>query len=113
MIFDFQRWGWGARSRDTLGSTLGRNLVLPALACDALDQFCSVQPAASPPLVPMVRKNFFLRNRDVALRPSVPPLNPPRPSGPLWLHEIKHDGFRVIACKDGAQVRLYNVQATT
>ena len=35
-------------------------------------------------------------------------LSPPPPSGPLWLHEIKHDGFRVIACKDGAQVRLYS-----
>ena len=23
--------------------------------------------------------------------------------GALWLHEIKHDGFRVIARKDGAQ----------
>jgi len=25
------------------------------------------------------------------------------PSGELWLHEIKHDGFRVIARKDGAK----------
>jgi ATP-dependent DNA ligase len=25
-----------------------------------------------------------------------------------WLHEIKHDGFRVIARKDGKQVRLYS-----
>jgi bifunctional non-homologous end joining protein LigD len=30
------------------------------------------------------------------------------PSGGLWLHEIKHDGFRVIARKDGEQVRLYS-----
>jgi ATP-dependent DNA ligase len=30
------------------------------------------------------------------------------PSGPLWVHEIKHDGFRVIARKKGAQVRLYS-----
>jgi hypothetical protein len=30
------------------------------------------------------------------------------PSGPLWLHEIKHDGFRVIARKDGSKVRLYS-----
>ena len=30
------------------------------------------------------------------------------PSGPLWLHEIKHDGFRVIARKDGQRVRLYS-----
>jgi ATP-dependent DNA ligase len=30
------------------------------------------------------------------------------PSGGGWLHEIKHDGFRVIARKDGARVRLYS-----
>ena len=42
----------------------------------------------------------------------VPPCLPTKsavpPSGPLWLHEIKHDGFRVIACKDGTRVRLYS-----
>jgi ATP-dependent DNA ligase len=30
------------------------------------------------------------------------------PSGEQWLHEIKHDGFRVIARKDGNRVRLYS-----
>jgi bifunctional non-homologous end joining protein LigD len=30
------------------------------------------------------------------------------PSGDPWLHEIKHDGFRVIARKDGDRVRLYS-----
>src|SRR5262245_43220209 len=30
------------------------------------------------------------------------------PSGSQWLHEIKHDGFRSIARKTGAQVRLYS-----
>jgi bifunctional non-homologous end joining protein LigD len=30
------------------------------------------------------------------------------PSGGLWLHEIQHDGFRVIARKDGDAVRLYS-----
>jgi len=30
------------------------------------------------------------------------------PAGSLWLHEIKHDGFRVIARKDGERVRLYS-----
>jgi hypothetical protein len=29
------------------------------------------------------------------------------PSGALWLHEIKHDGFRVIARKNGHRVKLY------
>jgi ATP-dependent DNA ligase len=30
------------------------------------------------------------------------------PSGSQWLHEINHDGFRIIARKTGAQVRLYS-----
>src|SRR5262249_42443496 len=30
------------------------------------------------------------------------------PSGGLWLHEIKHDGFRIIARKNGERVRLYS-----
>jgi bifunctional non-homologous end joining protein LigD len=30
------------------------------------------------------------------------------PSGGLWLHEIKHDGFRVIARKEGPRLRLYS-----
>jgi hypothetical protein len=30
------------------------------------------------------------------------------PAGGQWLHEIKHDGFRIIARKDGDRVRLYS-----
>jgi ATP-dependent DNA ligase len=30
------------------------------------------------------------------------------PSGGPWLHEIKHDGVRIIARKDGERVRLYS-----
>jgi bifunctional non-homologous end joining protein LigD len=29
------------------------------------------------------------------------------PSGPGWLHEIKFDGYRVIASKDVERVRLW------
>jgi bifunctional non-homologous end joining protein LigD len=36
------------------------------------------------------------------------PTNAPTPSGAEWVHEIKHDGFRVIARKDGNRVRLYS-----
>jgi len=30
------------------------------------------------------------------------------PSAPGWLHEIKHDGFRILARRDSAGVRLIN-----
>src|SRR5688500_8326434 len=29
-------------------------------------------------------------------------------SGPQWIHEIKHDGYRIIACKSGERVRLWS-----
>ncbi len=29
------------------------------------------------------------------------------PSGPSWIHEIKHDGFRILARRNGAGVRLF------
>jgi bifunctional non-homologous end joining protein LigD len=42
----------------------------------------------------------------------IPPCLPTKaqqpPCGEAWLHEIKHDGFRVIARKDGHRVRLYS-----
>jgi bifunctional non-homologous end joining protein LigD len=40
--------------------------------------------------------------------PCLPTKAPHPPSGDVWLHEIKHDGFRVIARKDGDRVRLYS-----
>jgi bifunctional non-homologous end joining protein LigD len=42
------------------------------------------------------------------IAPCLPSSAPQAPSGEVWLHEIKHDGFRVIARKDGARVRLYS-----
>jgi bifunctional non-homologous end joining protein LigD len=29
------------------------------------------------------------------------------PSGPLWIHEIKHDGFRLMVRRQGARVRCF------
>ena len=42
------------------------------------------------------------------IAPCLPSSASQPPSGEEWLHEIKHDGFRVIARKDGASVRLYS-----
>jgi bifunctional non-homologous end joining protein LigD len=33
------------------------------------------------------------------------------PSGPDWVHEIKHDGYRMIVRRDGPTVRLYSRNA--
>jgi bifunctional non-homologous end joining protein LigD len=42
------------------------------------------------------------------LPPCLPIKAPQPPSGDIWLHEIKLDGFRVIARKNGERVRLYS-----
>ncbi len=38
--------------------------------------------------------------------PCLPRLAKEPPAGPGWIHEIKHDGFRIIAHRDNADVRL-------
>jgi len=40
--------------------------------------------------------------------PCLPTKTHEPPSGGLWIHEIKHDGFRIIARKNGERVRLYS-----
>ena len=42
------------------------------------------------------------------IAPCLPTRTDRLPSGSEWLHEIKHDRFRVIARKNGAQMRLYS-----
>ncbi|HEY2534835.1 MAG TPA: DNA ligase [Xanthobacteraceae bacterium] len=41
------------------------------------------------------------------VEPCLPSLIKQPPTGPDWLHEIKHDGFRIMARRDGRGVRLY------
>jgi bifunctional non-homologous end joining protein LigD len=40
------------------------------------------------------------------IEPCLPSPAKAPPSGPDWLHEIKHDGFRIMARRDSAGVRL-------
>jgi ATP-dependent DNA ligase len=40
------------------------------------------------------------------IEPCLPSRAERPPSGPGWLHEIKHDGFRIMARRDGVSVRL-------
>jgi ATP-dependent DNA ligase len=72
---------------------------------------CSGLTAPDHNLAPAARRPY-----DVAVLSTFPGFVPPclptkakePPCGGAWLHEIKHDGFRVIARKQGARVRLYS-----
>jgi bifunctional non-homologous end joining protein LigD len=51
----------------------------------------------------------MLRLRPVGfIEPCLPTRAACPPAGPEWVHEIKHDGFRLVARKDGDRVRLYS-----
>ncbi len=41
------------------------------------------------------------------IEPCLPSPAKAPPSDPGWIHEIKHDGFRILARKDSAGVRLF------
>ncbi len=47
-----------------------------------------------------------LRTRRSHIEPCLPSPAKHPPSGPNWLHEIKHDGFRIMARRDASGVRL-------
>ncbi len=46
------------------------------------------------------------RTRPGLVKPCLPSPAGRPPSGPNWLHEIKHDGIRILARRDSAGVRL-------
>jgi bifunctional non-homologous end joining protein LigD len=41
------------------------------------------------------------------IEPCIPTSATKVPDGPMWLHEIKHDGFRLVVWKAGNRVRLF------
>jgi bifunctional non-homologous end joining protein LigD len=45
--------------------------------------------------------------RRVAYEPCIPTRGTKVPAGPEWIHEIKHDGYRLVVVRDGARVRLF------
>lgn len=42
------------------------------------------------------------------IQPCAPVLYDVAPAGPLWMHEVKHDGFRIVAVKRGRDLRLWS-----
>ena len=41
------------------------------------------------------------------IKPCLPSKATRPPSGSLWVHEIKHDGYRLMVRRDGARVRCF------
>ena len=41
------------------------------------------------------------------VEPCLPSKAEQPPSGPLWVHEIKHDGYRLMVRRDGSRVRCF------
>jgi bifunctional non-homologous end joining protein LigD len=60
--------------------------------------------------MPSVMRELRRRVRAELSRPKFEPCLPRAadqpPSGPGWLHEIKHDGFRILAHRQGRSIRL-------
>jgi bifunctional non-homologous end joining protein LigD len=50
---------------------------------------------------------MFSRKSSPAILPCLPRSAQQPPKGPGWIHEIKHDGFRIIARRDAKGVRLF------
>jgi ATP-dependent DNA ligase len=44
---------------------------------------------------------------DGFIDPCIPSRAATAPAGPGWVHEIKHDGYRLIVRRDGENVRLF------
>ena len=67
-------------------------------------------PEGPRPPVPIFPRIMLGRPRTLPtgfIAPCLPTKTEKLPSGSQWLHEIKHDGFRIIARKDGERVTLY------
>src|SRR5215472_7895471 len=56
----------------------------------------------------MFRRGSAARRRPQGfVDPCIPTLATKPPLGTRWIHDIKHDGYRLIARRDGDRVRLF------
>ena len=53
-----------------------------------------------------LRRRFRAEQTQPRYHPCLPRPAQEPPAGPGWLHEIKHDGFRILAHRQGHRVRL-------
>jgi bifunctional non-homologous end joining protein LigD len=58
------------------------------------------------PIHNMTRNSYFPAMRKTAFLPCISTRGIKVPAHPDWIHEIKHDGYRLIVHRDGQRVRL-------
>ena len=51
--------------------------------------------------------NYLSGMPKTAFEPCLPKRGTKVPAGPDWIHEIKHDGYRMIVQREGKRVRLF------
>ena len=51
--------------------------------------------------------DYLSRMRRVEFAPCLPTRGTAVPAGPDWIHEIKHDGYRLTVHREGKRVRLF------
>src|SRR5262245_65845721 len=74
-----------------------------------LDQLTNAATWLHSPLTNSIYLHMLQRTLPAGfIAPCLPTKTDKLPSSSQWLHEIKNDGFRVIARKDGPRVRLYS-----
>ena len=57
--------------------------------------------------MPYPRQWSLQRRPSGFIEPCLPSKVARPPSGPLWVHEIKHDGYRLMVRRDGSRVRCF------
>ena len=60
-----------------------------------------------PTRLALCRRTYPSRMHKTAFEPYIPTRGTTVPAGLDWLHEIKHDGYRIIVQRDGKRVRLF------
>jgi hypothetical protein len=63
-----------------------------------------LRPVASSYLTRMLARRV---RTDGFIEPCIPTRAAKPPSGPAWVHEVKHDGYRLIVRHEGPTVRLF------
>jgi hypothetical protein len=66
-----------------------------------------------------VASGYFIRmlarrvRRDGFIEPCIPTRAAKPPAGPAWVHEVKHDGYRLIVRREGGAVCQFTAAAMT